>query len=77
MNINDNLEQENIRLKERLFNSEEQVELMGHEIKCLREKNTELQKLMVSDFLTDGEEDINFSDHHTLGNKLQNRFATR
>lgn len=61
------LEQENIRLKEKLFKAQEQIEWMDHEIRALREKNTELQRLFASDFLSDGGESIIFPDHHTLG----------
>lgn len=67
MNLTGGLEQENIRLKEKLFKSEEQVEWMEHEIRSLRERNTELQRLMANEILSDGGESINFSDIHTLG----------
>jgi hypothetical protein len=67
VNQTDTLEQENIRLKEKLFKVQEQIEWMDHEITSLREKNTELQRLFVNDFLSDGGESIVFSDHHTLG----------
>ncbi|CAO3646961.1 unnamed protein product [Mucor hiemalis] len=66
VNLTGGLEQENIRLKEKLFKSEEQVEWMEHEIRSLREKNSELQRLMANDILSDGGESISFSDNHTL-----------
>lgn len=66
VNLTGGLEQENIRLKEKLFKSEEQVEWMEHEIRSLRERNTELQRLMANEILSDGGESINFSDIHTL-----------
>ena len=57
----DGLEQENIRLKEKLFKSENQIELMEHEIQSLRLRNNELKNL-----LTRVDTDIRFLDHQAL-----------
>ncbi|GAA5810194.1 hypothetical protein MFLAVUS_003613 [Mucor flavus] len=66
VNLTDGLEQENIRLKEKLYKTNEKVELMQHEIDHLRENNSELQRLFAHDFLSDVDS-ITFSDHRTLG----------
>jgi dynactin complex subunit len=57
----DGLEQENIRLKEKLFKSENQIELMEHKIQSLRLRNNELKNL-----LTRVDADIRFLDHQAL-----------
>lgn len=62
VNQTDGLEQENIRLKERLFKSENQIELMEHEIQSLRLRNNELKSLLTRD-----DADIRFLDHQALG----------
>lgn len=66
MNLTDGLEQENIRLKEKIFKTNEKMEWMQHEIDHLRERNSELQRLFAHDFLSDADS-INFSDQRTLG----------
>lgn len=64
----DGLEQENIRLKERLFQAQEQIEWMDHVITSLRDRNTELQRLFADGFLSDdNSEVITVLDSRTLG----------
>ncbi|KAI9351627.1 hypothetical protein BD770DRAFT_393682 [Pilaira anomala] len=65
VNLTDGLEQENIRLKEKIFKTNEKMEWMQHEIDHLRERNSELQRLFAHDFLSDTDS-INFSDQRTL-----------
>lgn len=67
MNQTDGLEQENIKLKEKLFKAQEKIEWMDHELISLRDKNSELQRLFANDFLSDGGESIIFSDNRALG----------
>ncbi|CAO0789412.1 unnamed protein product [Mucor circinelloides] len=58
VNQTDGLEQDNIRLKERLFNSENQIELMQHEIQSLKQRNKELKSLLTRD-----DAELRFLDH--------------
>lgn len=62
VNQTDGLEQENIRLKEKLFKSKQRVELMEHEIQSLHQKYTQLKKFVESEM-----EGIQFLDHRSLG----------
>jgi hypothetical protein len=63
VNQTDGLEQENIRLKEKLFKSEQRVELMEHEIQSLRHKYTQLKQFIDSEL-----DEIQFLDRRSLGN---------
>lgn len=62
VNQTDGLEQDNIRLKERLFNSENQIELMQHEIQSLKQSNKELKRVLARD-----DAELRFLDHQALG----------
>ncbi|CAO3619167.1 unnamed protein product [Mucor fragilis] len=61
VNQTDGLEQDNIRLKERLFNSENQIELMQHEIQSLKQSNKELKRVLARD-----DAELRFLDHQAL-----------
>lgn len=65
VNQTDGLEQDNIRLKERLFNSENQIELMQHEIQSLKQRNKELKSLLTRD-----DAELRFLDHQASGKLL-------
>lgn len=65
VNQTDGLEQDNIRLKERLFNSENQIELMQHEIQSLKQRNKELKCLLTRD-----DAELKFLDHQASGKLL-------
>lgn len=65
VNQTDGLEQENIRLKEKLFKSEERVELMEHEIQSLRQKYNQLKTFVEGGM--DHVEETPLLDHQSLG----------
>ncbi|KAL9549650.1 hypothetical protein MBANPS3_005108 [Mucor bainieri] len=62
VNQTDGLEQDNIRLKERLFKSENLIELMQHEIQSLKQSNKDLKSVLTRD---DADE-LRFLDHQAL-----------
>ncbi|KAI8977958.1 hypothetical protein BDB01DRAFT_801413 [Pilobolus umbonatus] len=59
------LEKENIRLKERLFRSQERLDWMESEVDSLKERIRELHRMLDAEYLSDTES-IRFIDSHSL-----------